>query len=280
MSTLDASAEAKRIAGLDHQSGKGAEAASATLSADYNNYLAEHGNDTKAAQKWLQDTTAELAKAGVLPDITIGVLSNEKDNLSSDGDKITHHDIVHDNFLLTGSSGSQQSFDSVFTDMLANNTNGITDQVNAALGSNDGTYTTDQFNKFKDTQDKTAQQLDQQNAARQADAGLYGTIPGTNVTVMQYLDSAKGVAPDGVISRDDINAALANPLLPADVKATITAFAQSFNGDKVNVKNIMKQDGVTAPDGSPRADANAYYQAATAGFNKANDDYKASQGLS
>lgn len=280
MSTLDASAEAKRIAGLDHQSGKGAEAASATLSADYNNYLAEHGNDTKAAQKWLQDTTAELAKAGVLPDITIGVLSNEKDNLSSDGDKITHHDIVHDNFLLTGSTGSQQSFDAVFTNMLANNENGITDQVNAALGSKDGTYTSDQFSKFADNQDKTAQTLEQQNASRLADAGLFATIKGTNVTVLQYLDTAKGTSPDGVISRDDIKAALANPLLPDDVKTAITAFAQNYKGGKISVNNVLKNDGIAVPDTDPRADANSYYQASITGFKKANDDFKASQGLS
>lgn len=282
MSTLDASAEAKRIANLDKQSGKGAEAASATLSADYNNYLAEHGNDTKAAQKWLQDTTAELAKAGVLPDIAIGVLSNEIDNLSSDGKKITQHDIAHDNFLLAGSTGSQQSFDAVFTNMLANNTDGITDQVNAALGSKDGNYSESQFNKFAEKQDEAAATRDQQNASRQTDAGLFEVVPGTNITVLQYLDiAAKGGSGDGKIGRSDIDAALANPVLSDSAKASIEALKQQLHDNDWNcrsITDILKQDGV-AVDGSPK-DGSGFYDQSVAAFKKANSDYKDLQAAS
>ncbi|MBS2003171.1 MAG: hypothetical protein U0103_13095 [Candidatus Obscuribacterales bacterium] len=279
MSTLDASAEATRIANLDRQTGKGAEAASATLAADYNNYLQEHGNDTQAAQKWLKDTTAELAKAGVLPDIAIGVLSNEKDNLSSDGDKITQHDIIHDNFLLSGSTGAQQSFDAVFTDMLANNTNGITDQVNEALGSKNGTYTEGQFNDFAENQAEAAQKLDAQNASRKTDAGLFEVVPGTNMTVLQYLDiAARGGDGDGKIGRSDLDAALANPVLSETARASIEALKQQLHDEDWNTRSItdiLKQDGV-AVDGSPKDGAGFYDKSVTA-YKQANSDYQAIQ---
>ncbi|MGH9551237.1 MAG: hypothetical protein ACRD3W_17775, partial [Terriglobales bacterium] len=138
MSTSDASTEAKTIAALDHQSDKGADSAAAQLNKDYQNVLKENGGDVTKAQQWLKDTTAELAKQGVLPDISIGVLSNEFDNLSADGNKVTQHDLIHDNFLLQGSTGAQQSFDAFFTNMLSNDTNSVTDQVTAELGSKDG----------------------------------------------------------------------------------------------------------------------------------------------
>ncbi len=274
----DASAEAKKIAGLDHQLDKGAAGAAAELFKDYNQVLKDSGGNVADAQKWLKDTTAELAKAGVLPDLTIGVLSNETANLSSDGSKITHQDIVRDNFLLTGSSGAQQSFDGVFTDMLANNTNNLTDSVNTALGSKDGTYTDKQFDNFAQTQTDAAVKAAKQDGSRTTDAGLFEKLPGTDITVLQYLDAARGGNPDGNISSGDIKAALNNPLLSETAKDSIRALQQQLSyhdWDNRSVKDIFNQDGITIPDGTAK-DWSSIYQASVPAFAKANDDYKAS----
>ena len=274
----DATAEAKKITSLDHQLDKGAAGAAAELYKDYNQVLTDNGGNVAEAQKWLKDTTAALAKAGVLPDITIGFLSNEKDILSSDGEKITQRDIAHDNFYLSGSTGAHQSFDAVFTDMLANNTNGLTDSVNTALGAKDGTYTDKQFSEFTGAQEDAAVKAAKEAVSRDTDTGLFAKLPGTNITVLQYLDTAQGANPDGKISRDDIKAALANPLLPDSIKGSIQALQQQLKDNDWNnrsVTDIFKQDGITIPDGTA-TDWNSIYQASIPAFTKANDDYKAS----
>jgi len=278
MSTLDAGSEAKKIAGYDHQLDKGAEGAAAELSKDYNQILQENGGNVKQAQQWLKDTTAALAKAGVLPDITIGVLTNEKDNLSSDGNKISKQDIIHDNFLLNGSTSAQQSFDGAFTNMLATNQGGLTDQVNTQLHS-DGNYSTGQLDKFNSNQLAGNINVALQQDHRNADAGLFKNVPGTDVSVLQYLDTVKGGKPDGFISKSDIDLALANITLPPEARATILAFQKqlSDNGwENRSVADIFKQDGIVIPNDVDKSNGASIYKASVTAFAKANSDYAAS----
>ncbi len=277
MSISDAGTEAKNIAAIDRQTGKGSDQAAIALNADYNQYLQEHGNDVGQAKKWLQDTTAALAKSGVLPDISIGVLDTQFGNLS-DGNKLTHDQLVHDNFLLDGSGGKQQTFDSVFTDMLANNTNNLTDSVNKALGSKDGTYGIEQIWKFENKQAADLQTAATQNTNRQTDAGLFKTTA-NGQSVLQWLDSASGGSPDGNIGMSDITAALASPFLPADARASIQALKDQMNANgwhNRGVGDILKQDGITLPADTPH-DIQSAYTAAVKGYTDANSAFATSQ---
>lgn len=282
----DATTEAKNIAAKDHQAGKngGAEAAAAALNKDYDTYMQQHGNNVAESKQWLQQTTAQLAKDGVLPDITIGVLNGEMPNLSSDGKTLTSQDLTRDNFLLGGSSGTQQSFDSVFTNEIVNNTSGLSTGLNKELGSKNGTYTTSEINKFQTTENNDNQNAANQNNSRGTDAGLYQTLPGSNPpqTVLQYLDGASGSGSgthDGQISSADVQTALDNPLLPAAARKSIEALQTQFSkndwGDR-SVSDILKQDGVTLPPGTPdvKTDPNGYYAAVDKAYKQANLNYQ------